>query len=346
MTSMRAIVLEGPRKVRVQEVPMPQIGTNQILVQVKRCGICGSDLHSYARGSRKVVSEISFAGGHELAGIVVDVGNTDSDFEIGDRVAFEPVDSCGSCDMCKTGLMQNCNNRKFTNQGLAEYIAVSSSRLHRVPENLSWEAAALAEPLAVVIHAVRESNTHWPRNVVIIGAGTVGLLGLIVAKQMGVGFIGVTARYQHQADLAENLGANSVLLSTKSDTKSHIGVWLGDNQIDTVFETVGGQQPVEQALNIVRGGGLVSLLGLTDQYIVLPMNSVVVREITLSGSIFYGRPKSAEASDFSLALRLLGSGGIPVDKLVTHVFSVDQAEEAFAAAADKRSGSVKVQVDF
>ncbi|MCL0043339.1 alcohol dehydrogenase catalytic domain-containing protein [Dehalococcoidia bacterium] len=346
MTSMRAILLEGPMKVRVQQVPVPIIDSNQILIQVKRCGICGSDLHAYARGARNVVSEIPFAGGHELAGIVADVGGAVSGFDIGDRVTFEPVESCGRCEMCKTGLVQNCNDRKFINQGLAEYIAVSPSRLHLLPENLSWAEAALTEPLAVVIHAVREANVHWPHNVVIIGAGTVGLLGLVVARQMGVGFIGVTARYQHQADLAEMLGADSVLLSSKPDTESNIDGWIGDNQVDTVFETVGGQQPVEEALNIVRRGGLVSLLGLTDQNIVVPINSVVVREITIKGSIFYGHPKSAEVSDFTLALRLLGSGAIPVDKFVTHVFPVDQAEEAFAAAADKRSGSVKVQISF
>lgn len=341
--TMLAALLTGPRTIAVHEVPVPSPTEGEVLVEVRRCGICGSDLHAYERGAMGGDAAPRIAGGHELGGTIADIGPGVSGLALGQAVAIEPLASCGQCDLCRTGLVQLCPRRRFFSRGLAQYVAVPATTLHPLPPDMPWAAAALAEPLAVALHAARTGGVRWPQRVLVVGAGSIGLLTLLAARTLGAAFVGIVAKYDHQAALAERLGADRVFRTGEGDVRAHVRSALGDVGPDIVIETVGTGQSVMDSIAVVRQGGTVVLVGLGSA-IELPLGALVTREVHLMGAIFYGRPVPGGPSDFALALQLLAAGQVPVEQLVTHTFPLTEAAEAFRTAADKRSGSIKVHI--
>lgn len=322
------IVVEGVA------VPMPRAG--EILVQVLRCGICGSDLHLYgASGKRSGVCP-----GHEILGRIAGNPPAASGFHRGDRVTIEATRTCGHCLACKRGDSQLCEELQILGVhlpgGFAEFVVAQTSQLHLIPERIDDAAGALAEPLAVALHAERVAGGVDGQRVLVIGAGSIGLLTAFVARQSGAAHVAITARRKQQREAAASLGVSEVLAPGGD----------GDGaRFDIVFETVGGPNDASliEAIQRTRSGGRVVLLGLFAEAPRLPALELMSREIQLHGANCYG--KGPAGPDFERAHALLVEHGeLLSGTLVTHSFMLADFATALATAADKTTGSIKVQV--
>lgn len=328
---MRAAILSAPGVVDVQEVPDPQPTPGWTVVRVRACGICGSDLHSY-RGHFGPVAGI--CPGHEVAGEVAAVGHDVAGWAAGDRVCLEPLIVCRECRYCRSGDYQLCERRQFLGLGpaggLAEYVAAPAYALHRLPDGLDFELGALVEPVAVTVHGLRLVRLEAGERVLVLGAGSIGLMAAAAARALGAGGVQIIARHAHQADAARALGAE--VLDGPPPAAP-----------DVVVESAGGDgTALSRAIEWVRPGGRVAVLGIFDT--LSPMNAslLVLKEVTVTGGITYGHAR--HRSDFELALDVVRRNAEALRQLVTHRFPLAAVADAFATANDKSTGAIKVSV--
>jgi 2-desacetyl-2-hydroxyethyl bacteriochlorophyllide A dehydrogenase len=334
---MLAAFSGGKGKIEVREAPVPSAGPGEVLLGVRACGICGSDLHVY-RGELPVPPAISL--GHEFAGEVVEAGDGVEGFAPGRRVVVEPLRTCRECDYCRTGNHQLCSRRvllgTFAPGGLAEYVAVPAYTLYPLPDALDFELAALVEPLAVVVHALHLVDLAYGDRVVVLGSGTIGVMTALAARALGAADVTVTYRYEHQARAALAAGATRAVAADEASG-------LAGEKPDVVVETVGGHAAtLGQAVGLVRPGGRVSILGLFTGPVQVNALMMMLNEVRTACAIMYCR--SRRPTDFEAALRMIEADPERARAIVTHRFPLSEAAEAFATAADKKSGSLKVQV--
>jgi 2-desacetyl-2-hydroxyethyl bacteriochlorophyllide A dehydrogenase len=332
---MKAAFNTAKETIEVREADDPKAGPGEVLIRVRVCGICGSDLHFY-HGALPAAPNVP--PGHEYAGEIAALGEGVSGLEVGARVAVEPLRYCRECPYCRTGQYQICPKRvlmgTFFPGAMAEYVTVPAYGVYPLPEPVDFELGALAEPLAVAVHGLHLVNLVMGEKVLVMGSGTIGLLAILAARAAGAGEVLATYRHAHQGEAAETAGATQVLKD------SEMGRLEG---VDIVVETVGGAAPtLAQALGIVRPGGRVSVLGLFTQPAQINALGLMLKETRIVGGITYCRP--GMASDFDTALRILAAGPEKARALITHRFPLQEAAEAFRTASDKSSGSIKVQL--
>lgn len=339
---MRAAFCTAARTVEVKDVPTPVAEPEGVIVRVRNCGICGSDLHWY-------VGEFpppSVCPGHEIAGEVVEVGRGVDGISVGDAVAVEPLVVCQKCEYCRTGNYQLCRRFNVLGMsrpgGLAEYVSVPAYATYRLPAGMDYEVASLTEPTAVCVHGLRLAGVALGDRVLVLGAGTIGLLSILVARAAGATEVAVTARYSHQADMARQLGAAHVFGTDPTGDRER-SAWALEYPVDVVIETVGGSaNTINQAIESVRPAGTVAILGIFTNPPPCAAVSLVIKEVRLIGSLTYGR--SGPRTDFDVALQLLSAEAALARSLITHRFELQAAGAAFAAAADKSRGAIKVTI--
>jgi len=334
---MKAAFCAGKETIEVRKTDIPKPQPGEVLVRVRACGICGTDLHFY-NGALPGMETVP--PGHEFCGEVAETGEGVSGFAPGDRVAVEPVKSCRECAYCRTGRYHLCARRvllgTFLPGGLAQYVCVPGYTLHTLRAELDWELGALAEPLAVAVHGLHIVDMAMGERVLVMGSGAIGLLSVLAASAAGAGEVVATYRHDHQGQVALAVGAHRVV-------KDSDAAALEKDGIDLVVETVGGIAPtLSQAVGIVRPGGRVSVLGLFTQPAQMNALGLMLKEVKIAGGITYCRP--GLHSDFETALAILAAHPDRARKIITHRFPLDQAAQAFATAADKSTGAVKVQV--
>lgn len=335
---MKAAVYGDGGSIGIAEVDLPEPPAGWVRIGVQVGGICGSDLHVLHGG---LGNPKGMRPGHEIAGIVDAVGDGTS-IETGTRVAVEPILGCGGCHQCHVGRANLCPETRLFGfalpGGLAEYVCVPQSLLHRLPSDLDRRSAGLAEPMAVCVRGTRIGGVTLGDRVAIIGAGTIGVLSILTAKHAGAREVLITARHPHQQALARALGADGVFASAE-DLLSEVG----NQHADVVIETVGGEnETVAEAVRMTRTGGRISLLGVFTGSPTLPGMEFFSKELTLAASNCYSR--EAEAGDFALGAALATEHAALIEPLVTHTFALDQVDAAFATAADKATRSMKVQI--
>jgi L-iditol 2-dehydrogenase len=333
---MLAAFCTGKETVEVRETEPPRPAAGEVLVRVRACGICGSDLHFY-HGAFPAAPNIS--PGHEFAGEIAEVGDGVAGWTAGDRVAVEPIRACQSCEYCRSGRYHICPKRvllgTFAPGAMAEYVSVPAYTLYRLPEAADFEAGALAEPLAVAVHGLHIVGLQAGEKVLVMGSGAIGLMTVLAARASGAQAV-AAYRHDHQGEAALAIGASRAVREGET-------AGLEQEGFDVVVETVGGAAPtLSQALGIVRPGGRVSVLGLFTQPAALNALGLVLKEVTVTGGITYCRP--GLRSDFDVALGILAEHGESARAVVTHRFPLSEAPGAFAAAADKSSKSLKVHV--
>jgi len=341
---MRAAVVRGPGKLEVARLPVPEPGPGEARVRVEACGICGSDLSLFANG----FFAPGQTPGHEAAGRVDALGEGVSGPASGTRVAVEPMRSCGACACCRSGRYSICSEARMAGVhdpgGLAEYAIVPAARLHPVPAGLAPPLAALAEPTAVVVHALRRVALAPGQRVLVLGAGSVGLLAAAAARRLGAGEVWISARHPHQAELARSLGVARVLAEADAIAE-RLDVLGREAPIDLVVETVGGAaDTLRAAAAAVRAGGAVSVVGVFWGALALDPMPLLLKEVTLAWSYCYGADRGHARSDFAEALDLLGAERGALAPLVTHAIPLDDVARAFAVAGEKSAGAVKVSV--
>src|SRR5213594_4841892 len=302
---MRAAFCRGVGRLVVEDVPRPTPAPGEVVVRVRNCGICGSDLHWY----HDQMMIPSVCPGHEIAGEVADVGDGVVALEPGDPVALEGIASCGACRYCLAGDYQRCLAIGFVGLtipgGFAEYVSVPARHCFRVPAGVDFATAALAEPLGVAVHAVRLAGLAIGERVLVLGAGTIGLMAVVAARAGGAGEVLVVARRPQQRAAALALGADRVVGDGEA------GGLLGDalgSPIDVVLETVGGDaDTLDTAVAAARPGGTICLLGVFTRSPALPALFVLAKELRIIGSFVYGR--AGARADFDVVLDLLRRQG-------------------------------------
>ena len=325
----------------VRDVPVTPPGPGEVLVRIRACGICGSDLHGFHTGTRRHLAGIG--PGHELAGEVAALGPGVAGPPIGTRVATLAIRVCGTCEFCRGGRLQLCPALRIAGGtypgGMSEYFLAQESLVYSLPEGMPWPVAALSEPCAISLHAMKRAGLQRGQRVLVLGAGTIGLFAVLVARDAGASRIGVTARYPHQAAAARSLGATDVF----DPDSVAAGSAAGNEHWDIVVETVGGTAPtIQQALQVVGRGGTIALLGVhTEAQLINPLR-IFAHEISIVGS--FGYDNVGPVSDYDATLALLAKYQDVVAPLVTHTYSLDQASTAFATSLDKHSGAIKVTV--
>ncbi len=338
---MRAAFARGPGAVVVEETETPTPGAGDVVVRVGSCGICGSDLHWFHGQMMQPVG----CPGHEIAGEVAAVGAGVTALKAGDRVAVEGIASCGACPYCVSGEYQRCVRIGIVGitipGGFAEYLRMPARHCFPLPADVDVGTAALAEPLGVAVHGVRLSGLEIGQRVLVLGAGTIGLMAVVAARAGGAGEILVTARRPQQRDAARALGADVVL---DADDASAVFEATARAPVDLVIETVGGEaDTLETAAAAARPGGTICLLGAFTGSPRFPALFVLAKELRLIGSLVYGR--AGARADYDIALDILRRQGATIaERLITHRFALDDIAEAFRVAGDKTTGSIKVAV--
>lgn len=342
MKSMRAAVVQGPGALAVESRDLPEPGPGQARVRLLACGICGTDLHFFHSGFWPA----GHVPGHEMFGEVDALGEGVGGVAPGDRVAIEPIEACGACPACRAGRANICPQTRLYGihapGGFAEAICAPAGRLFRVAERLPPEIAALAEPMAVALHGVRRSGLSRGERVLVLGAGTIGLLSVLAARSAGAGEVWLVARHPHQAELGAALGANRVLREAEGEPGA-LATLGGDAPIDRVVETVGGSaDTLRAAAAAIRPGGSISVLGVFMGDVAVPGLPMLVKEGALFWSNCYEHGR--DGSDFADATALLDAERDALSALTTASVALDEITRGFEIASDRRAGAVKVTV--
>ena len=332
---MKAALLYAPKDLRVETAQDPAPGAGEALVRVRAAGLCGTDFRIWS-GDRPVRYPLIM--GHEFIGEVAAVGSGVQNVKAGDAVAVEPNYSCGTCALCREGNRNLCLSRTAVgidvDGGLAELACIPARCCWAAPAELSPEQLLLTEPLAVVVRAVNRGGARAGETAAVVGVGTLGLLAVQVLRARGARVLAVS-RSDRRFPLARELGAEGVHSLTAGSGAEAARRFSGREGVDLVVETAGTPEAVEEALGLARPGGRVVLTGLPHDPSQVHFFWVVRRELTILGSMIY-------QDEFPEAMRLLRTGAVKVEPLVTHRFRLDAVNEAFAA--HQSPASIKVAV--
>jgi L-iditol 2-dehydrogenase len=342
---MRQVELTALRAMQMREVETPRIQeAGDVLVKMTAIGVCGSDVHYYTTGRiGSQVVEYPFVVGHECAGTVAETGPEVRGLSRGDRVAIEPAMPCHSCDQCRIGRHHTCRKLRFLGcpgqaRGcLSDYIVMPASSCFIVPESVGDEAAAFAEPLSIGIYSVEISVPMKGARIAILGAGPIGMSVMLAALAQGVSRVYVTDRIEDRIRRALDMGAYRVANPDTTDITGEI-IRAEPGGLDAVFECCGQQDAVDQAVDLLRPGGKLMMVGIpeTDR-ISVKIDTARRREIC-----FQNVRRQNNCMD--KAIRMVASGAVPIDKLVTHRFSLEQTQKAFDLAAAYGDGVLKAVI--
>jgi L-iditol 2-dehydrogenase len=317
--TMNALLLSEYKHLAVATLPTPVPASTEVLVQVAACGICGSDVHGYDGTSGRRIPPIVM--GHEAAGVVASVGSEVRGFSVGDRVTFDSTVYCGACSFCRAGEINLCDDRQvvgvscgdYSRAGaFAEYVSVPERIVYKLPDNLSFAQAAMLEAVSVALHAVAVSKLDGGETALVIGAGMIGLLTLQAARAAGCSRVFVADIDATRLKSATELGAGETLLLSGTELTKEILRLTEGRGVDVVLEAVGRNETIATAIDSVKKGGTVTLIGNITPQVNLPLQKVVSRQIRLQGSC-------ASCGEYPEAMALMVSGKICVDTLITAV---------------------------
>jgi 2-desacetyl-2-hydroxyethyl bacteriochlorophyllide A dehydrogenase len=326
--------------VAVEDAPIPRPGPGEVLVRTVLAGVCGSDTHAL-HGTHPFIS-LPYAPGHEVSGVVAELGAGVTNVAVGDRVTMEPFLPCWACKQCRTGRENLCERLRFfgcahDQGGMAEFFTVDQRRLHGIPDQLDWTEAAFIEPLGTPVHAVRLAGGVAGKTVAILGAVTIVLLMLQVARAYGAKRIVLTARSERSRARAAKYGPDAVVDATAPDAAEQVREALGESA-DVVFDCVAEQSTMDQALAMANKGGTVVVVGVPPAPVTVPLPMIQDSQLRIQGSATY------LPDDFADAMRLLTTGSVGVDEMVTSLRPLVEAAEAFD---DASSGEhIKVLLDL
>jgi 2-desacetyl-2-hydroxyethyl bacteriochlorophyllide A dehydrogenase len=320
---MKAAVFGGKREISLKEVPIPKAEPGSVVIKVKACGICGTDLHFYRQGSRNGITP-----GHEFTGDIYEVGEGVADLKKGDRVVAVGFRPCGECYWCKKQLPARCSHMKLVGEHLpgamAEYVLIPNAGFNRtvykLPSTLSYEEAACVEPFGVGSFSVRRSKVSPDDTVAVIGAGIIGLGIIQLLKAAGVKRVLASARRPARIEAAKKSGADLVIDASKDNATDAILKATGGLGADVVFECAGQQETFDQSIAIARGGGKVVLVALYEKPLSFDPLAVDNKNLTLLGIL---------GGHFPSVLDFLNAGKINPKILISHRFPLAKAKEAF-----------------
>lgn len=339
---MKALVLKAYRQLEIQDVEPPRPGPQDVVVRVKACGICGSDVHGIDGSTGRRIPPLVM--GHEAAGVIEETGGDVRGFQKGERVTFDSMIYNPESWFSKKGLANLCDDRRvlgvscgdYRQDGaFAELVKVPQHIVYRIPPAMTFEQAALVEPVSVTLHAKNLTPLQRGDSAVVFGAGLIGLAMLQVLKQEPLRLLVAVDVVDERLALARELGAHHVLNSSTVDVATSLRELTGGRGADAAFDCVGLDATVSGAVASVRKGGCVTLVGNFAPEVGLPLQSVVTRQIRLQGSC-------ASAGEYPECLELIASGKVTVDRFISAVAPLEQGPQWFERLYNKEPGLLKV----
>ncbi|MFP3897071.1 MAG: zinc-dependent alcohol dehydrogenase [Anaerolineales bacterium] len=343
---MKALVLTEPYVLEIQDYPIPDYGPQDLLVRVKACAICGSDIKGYTGRTGRRQPPIIM--GHEASGVVEAVGDEVTDFAPGDRVCFDSTVYCLRCQYCLSGHVNMCENREvigvsegnYRRHGaMAEYVVVPHWIAVHMPDNLSFAQAALVETASIGVHAANRTPLRLNDTVVIVGAGAVGLVSLQAIRLKGAGKVVITDLSASRLELAEELGADVTVPAEGEDLLARLRQATGPEGADAVLEAVGLQETEDVALAITRKAGALTLIGNVSPRIETDLQSIVSREITIYGVC-------ASNGEYADCVELVASGRIDVDPFISEYARIEDGQEVFDRLYGGVEGNIRTVFTF
>jgi L-iditol 2-dehydrogenase len=316
---MKALLLKEYKVLEMTEMPEPQVGPDDLLVRVKACGICGSDIHGFDGSTGRRVPPLVM--GHEASGVVSKTGVNVTQFQAGQRVTFDSTIYCGRCFFCLRGEVNLCDNRQvlgvspgeYRRHGaFAEYVAVPQRIAHPIPETLSFEHAAMIEAVSVAVHAVGLTPVRLGDTAVVVGSGMIGLLVIQALRLAGCSRVIAVDLDERRLRLATELGAEVSINAGQRDVPKAVRDCTSGRGADVAMEVVGTSQGLETALASLRKGGTLTLIGNLSPRVELPLQSVVTRQIRVLGSC-------ASSGEYPVCIDLLARKAIRVAPLISAV---------------------------
>jgi L-iditol 2-dehydrogenase len=342
---MKALVLRQYNQFTFEDVPVPEPGAGEVLVRVKACGICGSDVHGMDGSTGRRIPPIIM--GHEASGIIETAGAGVERWKAGDAVTFDSTIYCGHCDFCKAGLINLCDNRRVLgvscgdyrqNGAFAEYVVVPERILYRIPEGVSFVKAATIEAISIAFHAVSRVSVALNDTAVVVGAGMIGLLVVQSLRIAGCGRIVALDLDSSRLELAKKLGADVVLNPAACDVRQAVRDLTGGKGADLAFEAVGLGATLQAAIASVRKGGSVSLVGNVVPKVEFPLQEVVTRQISLFGSC-------ASCGEYPACLDMLARGSIYIDAMISATAPMSDGAAWFDRLYRREPGLMKVVLE-
>jgi L-iditol 2-dehydrogenase len=339
---VKALLLSKYRHLEITDLPKPAPGPGELLVKVAACGICGSDVHGYDGSSGRRIPPIVM--GHEASGRIAGLGPQVTGWSEGDRVTFDSTISCGTCGYCSRGQINLCDRRQVLGVScsdyrctgaFAEYVIVPQRIVYRLPDSLSFSEAAMLEAVSVAVHAVHLSQISPGDQALVLGAGMIGLLTLQALRASGCTSVYVADIDDSRLKLAKEVGAAATLRATGDELISEVRRLTSGAGVDVALEAVGIDATVRAAIDSVRKGGTVTLIGNVTPEVTLPLQKAVTRQIRLQGSC-------ASAGEYPRAVELVTSGAIKVKPLITAVAPLDEGPRWFERLYSREPNLMKV----
>jgi L-iditol 2-dehydrogenase len=338
---MEALLLKQYNQLEMVDMPAPEIGPDDILVRVRACGICGSDVHGFDGSTGRRIPPLVM--GHEAAGEVVKLGANVRDLREGDRVTFDSTIYCGKCFYCTRGEVNLCEDRQvlgvspgpYRRHGaFAEFVAVPRRIVYKLPDNLTYEQAALIEAVSVAVHAVALAP-HIPDTAVVVGSGMIGVLAGQALRAAGCERVIAIDVDDSRLDRARQLGAAFAINSKTADAPAQVRDLTEGRGVELAVECVGASDPIRTAIACTRKGGTVTLVGNVAPSVDLPLQEVVTRQLRLQGSC-------ASSGEYPQCIDLLASGKIRVDSLISAVAPLNEGPAWFDRLYRREGNLMKV----
>lgn len=339
---MKALLLTEPRQLELADTALPGLEPDTVLVRVRACGICGSDVHGYDGSSGRRIPPLIM--GHEAAGVVERVGSEVTRFAVGDRVTFDSTVYCGRCAYCQRGEVNLCDERQvlgvscgeYRRHGaFAEFVAVPARIVYRLPDGLPFEHAAMIEAVSVAVHAVARTPLPAGASTIVVGSGMIGLLVIQALRVSGAREIIAVDLSNERLELANQLGATVTVNAENDDPLKVVQRVMDGREVDAAFEVVGTTPTVQTAIAAVRKGGSVTLVGNIRPTVEVPLQAIVTRELTLYGCC-------ASQGEYPRCMELMASNQIDVRPLITACVPLAEGPAWFERLYAHEPGLMKV----
>jgi L-iditol 2-dehydrogenase len=335
-------IMTEPGKIEFRNIEKPEYGADEILMQTKRIGVCGSDIHVF-HGLHPYTS-YPVVQGHEVSGIVAAVGENVEGFSVGDKITFTPQMTCGECYPCQHGMYHICETLKvmgFQTDGSGqEYFPLPAWNVIKLSDDFPLDYGALVEPVAVAVHALQRGGKVQGKKVLVLGAGTIGNLTAQTAKALGAEFVMITDISVYKLEKAKACGIDFVINTAEEDLAQAIAAHFGPTKADMILECVGVQSTVDQAIENARKGTTIVIVGVFGEKPTVDLGLVQDRELSLVGTLMYKK------EDFEKAVELIAAGKMCLDDLVTHRFPFGQYLEAYHTIEESNGEYMKVMIDL
>ena len=338
---MKCVAIKGVKEFEIKEINEPVSDGKNVIIEVTKSGICGSDIHYWDMGGPS-----GLVMGHEFSGRVIDCGDR-ADLKVGDRVTALPISPCGKCEACLSANPQYCSDTwnyavglSLDNPGgLTEKIKVRSDMVVKVPDNISDDEVSMVEPVAVSFHAVRLANIRFGDKVLIIGGGIIGLVAAMFAKLEGASYVVVSETNEKRGEKSVSLGVADCWIDAKKEEAIPNMLEKSNGGFDCVIECCGNSLAVSTALTVVKPGRTVVLVGVATSAIEIPTVLAVTKELTVKGAIAYTK------EEFKQCIDLISDKKIDVSKFIDDIVSLEEVQSAYERLTSGNDDAVKILVD-